>query len=120
MATLAERADISPLVRNFLGVLAQKRRLAALPGIVAAFRAMLAEHKGEATAEVISAVPLDEQQLKALEESVAAYAGKAVSLSSSVDPSLLGGLVVRIGSRQIDASLKTKLHQLELSMRGVG
>lgn len=117
---VADRAGLRVLVRNFLGVLARKRRLFALRSIVAAFRTMLAEHRGEVTAEVVSATPLDERQMDALKESVGRFAGKAVSLSSSVDPGLLAGVVVRVGSRMIDASLKSKLQQLELSMKGVG
>lgn len=120
IVTIADRAGLRGLVRNFVGVLAQKRRLFALRTIVGAFRTMLAEHRGEATAEVVSATPLDERQLAAIKESVAGFAGKAVSLSSSVDPGLLAGVVVRVGSRMIDASLKAKLQQLELSMKGVG
>ena len=108
------------LTGNFLGVLAQKRRLSALPGIIARFTRLLAAERGEETAEVVSAVPLDEAQLgEVTGQRGARYVGKPVSLTAAVDPALLGGLVVRIGSRMIDASLKTKLQQLELSMRGV-
>jgi F-type H+-transporting ATPase subunit delta len=117
---VAERAGLSSFVRNFLAVLAQNRRLFALPQIIDAFNAMLAAKRGEATAEVTSAVPLSDDQLAALKDSVSRYAGKAVQLKSSVDPGLLGGLVVRIGSRMVDASLKTRLQQLEIAMRGVG
>jgi F-type H+-transporting ATPase subunit delta len=119
MAAVAERLGLGDIVQNFLGVLARSRRLAALPAIIAAYRRMLAAHRGEETAEVTSAVPLDEAQLASVREAVAAYAGKPVHLSAAVDPALLGGIVVRIGSRMIDASLKTKLQHLELSMRGV-
>jgi F-type H+-transporting ATPase subunit delta len=120
VTALAERAGLGELVRNFLGVLARSRRLLALSGIIGAFRARLAAQRGEVTAEVSSAVPLDAAQLDALKESVSRFAGKAVSLKAEVDPSLLGGLVVRIGSRMVDASLKSKLRQLELAMKGVG
>lgn len=119
MTSLADSLSLSEVTRNFLGVLAQKRRLAALPGVVRGFKAMLAERRGEQTAEVVSAVPLSDAQLDEVKASVARYAGRQVSLATSVDPGLMGGLVVRVGSRMIDASLKTKLHQLELSMRGV-
>ena len=83
------------------------------------FAALLAAHRGEETAEVTSAVPLDEAQLGDVRDAVAGYVGRPVQLSAAVDPTLLGGLVVRIGSRMVDASLKTKLHNLELSMRGI-
>jgi F-type H+-transporting ATPase subunit delta len=119
LAALAQRIGFAEVTRHFLGLLAEKRRLTALASIAAQFRMLLAESRGEETAEVVSAVPLDEEDLGRLRESVGKYAGRAVSLTSRVDPGLLGGLVVRIGSRMIDASLKTKLHQLELSMRGI-
>ena len=120
VTALADRAGIGDIVTKFLGVLAQNRRLFALPAVTTAFRNRLAAARGEVTAEVTSAVPLDAQQLEAVKANVSRYAGKAVSLTADVDPSLLGGLVVRIGSRMVDASLKTKLQQLELAMRGVG
>ena len=119
MASVADSLSLGEVTRNFLGVLAQKRRLAALPGVARDFKAMLAERRGQQTAEVVSAVPLTPGQLDELKASVGRYAGRDVSLTTSVDPGLMGGLVVRVGSRMIDASLKTKLHQLELSMRGV-
>lgn len=120
VTALAGPAGIGDIVAKFLGVLAQNRRLFALPAITAAFRHRLATARGEVTAEVTSATPLDAEQLEAVKASVSRYAGKAVSLTAAVDPNLLGGLVVRIGSRMVDASLKTKLQQLELAMRGVG
>jgi F-type H+-transporting ATPase subunit delta len=118
-AVLAERIGASEIVKNFLGVLANQRRLAALPAIIDEFARLLAAHRGEETAEVTSAQALDEAQLGDVRDAVAKYAGRPVQLTASVDPTLLGGIVVRIGSRMIDASLKTKLHNLELSMRGI-
>jgi F-type H+-transporting ATPase subunit delta len=118
LATLGEKAGFEPLTRQFLGVLAHQRRLFALPEVVAAYDAMLAEHKGEVGAEVTSAVPLSEEQLASVQRHLSAAVGQAVKLSTSVDPSLLGGLVVRVGSRMIDASIRTKLHQLELALKG--
>ena len=119
MDAVAERLGAGDTVRNFLGVLARQRRLGALGAIIDEFARLLAAHRGEETAEVISAVPLDEAQFGEVREAVAGYVGRPVQLTASVDPSLLGGMVVRIGSRMVDASLKTKLHNLELSMRGV-
>jgi F-type H+-transporting ATPase subunit delta len=115
---LGERLGASATVRNFLGVLARQRRLAALPAIIDEFARLLAAHRGEETAEVVSAAPLDEAQLGSVRDAVAGFVGRPVQLSATVDPALLGGLVVRVGSRMLDASLKTKLHNLELSMRG--
>lgn len=116
---VAERIGASETVRSFLGVLAAQRRLGVLPAIIDEFARLLAAHRGEETAEVTSAQALDDAQLDSVRDAVAKYAGRPVQLAASVDPSLLGGVVVRIGSRMIDASLKTKLHNLELSMRGI-
>ncbi len=119
MGAVAERLGLGDLVAKTLGVLAGQRRLSAFPAVVAEFRRRLALHRGEETAEVTSAVALDEAQLESVRGAVAAYAGRPVQLTASVDPGLIGGLVVRIGSRMVDASLKTKLQNLELSMRGI-
>ena len=119
LEAFADRLGLGDLVRNFLGLLAQKRRLLALSGVLAQFRLLVAAHRGEETAEVVSAAPLEAGDLDRLKASVAHHAGRAVNLTARVDPSLLGGLVVRIGSRMVDASLKTRLQQLELPMRGV-
>lgn len=118
LAALGERAGFHELTRQFLGLLAQKRRLFALPDVVEAYDAMLAEHKGEVGAEVVSAVPLSTEQLESVRQHLTRAVGQTVKLSTSVDPNLLGGLVVRLGSRMIDASIRTKLHQLELALRG--
>ena len=115
---VAAKAGFTDLTQRFLGLLAHKRRLFALPEIIETFNAMLAEHRGEVGAELISAVPLSEQQIEAVREQLAKSVGRTVRLSTAVDPSLLGGLIVRVGSRMIDASIRTKLHQLELALRG--
>ncbi len=119
VAALAERAGFDDLTRRFLGVVADHRRLFALPAVIEAFRAMLAAHRGEVAAELTSAVPLNEEQLAAVREALGRYVGRAVKLTTNVDPSLLGGLIVRVGSRMVDASLRTRLQRLELSMKGV-
>jgi F-type H+-transporting ATPase subunit delta len=118
LAALGERAGFNALTAKFLGVVAEHRRLFALPGIIEAYSAMLAEHKGEVGAELVSAVPLQDQQVTTLEKQLSSAVGKQVLLSARVDPGLLGGLVVRVGSRMLDASLRTKLRQLELAMKG--
>ncbi|MCB9944243.1 MAG: F0F1 ATP synthase subunit delta [Geminicoccaceae bacterium] len=117
---VARKAGLKDLTTKFLGVLANKRRLFALPEVSRAYRDMLAEHKGEMTARVTSAVPLTDEQLEEVKASAAKFAGRAVSVEADVDPALLGGLVVHVGSRMLDASLKTKLQHLEQSMRGIG
>jgi F-type H+-transporting ATPase subunit delta len=120
VTAVAEQLEFDELVRNLLGVLATNRRLFAIGAITVAFRERLARERGEVQAEVVSARELEPSQKKELEESVRRFAGKEVHLKHSVEPALLGGLTVRIGSRMIDASLRTKLQQLELSMRGLG
>ncbi len=115
---VAERAGFHELARQFLGLLAQKRRLFVLPEIVNAYLAMLAHHKGEVSAELVSAVPLSEAQQAAVQQQLSAAMGQTVTLATAVDPGLLGGLVVRVGSRMIDASLRTQLQRLELAMKG--
>ena len=109
---------LSPITRNFLGVLAGNRRLAALPEIVRAFAAIAAAERGEVTAEVTSAHPLTADQLTALGARLQAREGRTVKLTASVDPDLLGGLVVRIGSTQIDSSIRTRLNSLAQAMKG--
>jgi F-type H+-transporting ATPase subunit delta len=117
---IAEKAGMDQLTGRFLGLLAEHRRLFALPGIAKAFSAMLAEHKGEVRAEVVSAVPLGEADLESLKTSIAGFVGQAVTVETRVDPALLGGVVVRVGSRMLDASLRTKLQQLEQTLKGRG
>jgi F-type H+-transporting ATPase subunit delta len=118
ITAVGERAGFVPLTLQFLGLLAHKRRLFALPDVIAAYDAMLAEHRGEVGAEVVSAVPLSDEQLESVRRQLTAAVGQTVKLATAVDPSLLGGLVVRVGSRMIDASIRTKLHQLELALKG--
>jgi F-type H+-transporting ATPase subunit delta len=109
---------LSTLTRNFLGVLAANRRLGALSDIVGAFASIAAAQRGEVSAEVTSAHPLSSAQLKALEARLKAREGKDVKLATKVDPEILGGLVVRIGSTQIDSSIRTRLNTLANAMKG--
>jgi len=109
---------LGEVTRKFLGVLAAGRRLSALPDILRAFSAIAAAARGEVTAQVTSAHPLSDDQLAALSGKLAAREGKAIKLKTSVDPELLGGLVVRIGSQQIDSSIRTRLNSLAQKMRG--
>lgn len=118
MANVAKLLKLAPLTTNFLGVLAQNRRLAKLPEVVRAFATIAAAARGEISAEVTSAHPLSEAQLKALAEKLKAREGKDVKLSATVDPDILGGLVVRIGSTQIDSSIRTRLNTLAAAMKG--
>jgi F-type H+-transporting ATPase subunit delta len=113
-----ERAGLGPLVRNFVGVVARNRRLFALRDMTTAFARLLAAHRGEVTAEVTSAHPLGEAQLARLKAELSAEMKTDVRLQASVDESLLGGLVVRLGSRMIDSSIRSKLRRLEFAMKG--
>lgn len=109
---------LSPLTKQFLGVLAGNRRLSVLPEVVAAFASIAAAQRGEVSAEVSSAHPLTDDQLKALTEKLKAREGREVKLKAKVDPEILGGLVVRIGSKQIDSSIRTRLNTLANAMKG--
>ena len=118
MAGVAEVLGLSGLTRNFLGVLAANGRLSKLPETVRAFAQIAAAQRGEVTAEVTSAHPLNADQLAALGARLKAREGKEVKIRASVDPEILGGLVVRIGSRQIDSSIRTRLNSLAQAMKG--
>ena len=115
---IADSAGLDPIVRNFLGVIVANRRLAILPRILAAFRAQLAARRGEETAEVISAVPLTEAQARAVEAALIRSGHARVRVVARVDPAILGGLVVRIGSRLYDSSIRSRLQRLSQAMKG--
>ena len=118
LTAVAKQVGTSDLAAKFLGLLAAKRRAFTLPDVIDAYAALLAEEKGEVQAEVVSAIELTDEQADDVQKKISKSVGKTVTMTQRVDPSLLGGLVVRVGSRMIDASLKTKLHQLELAMKG--
>lgn len=120
MDAVLERMGASGLTRRFVGLVAHNRRLFALPGIIAAFAQRLAHERGETTAEVVSATPLSQNQLAAIAGALKTSVGTQVVLSTKVDPSLLGGLVVKVGSRMVDSSLKTKLLRLSFAIKGIG
>jgi F-type H+-transporting ATPase subunit delta len=114
------RAGIGGLTGNFLRVVARNRRLFAVPQMIRAFREIAAEARGEAAAEVTAAHALTAEQERDLKATLKSVVDKDVSVKVTVDPSLLGGLVVKLGSRQIDTSLKTKLNSLKLALKEVG
>jgi F-type H+-transporting ATPase subunit delta len=120
MAAIGDAAGFSQLTKNFIGVVADNRRLFAVPAMIKAYQTMLAESRGQATAEVVSAKPLSDAQRKAVADALKQAIGTTVQVEERVDASLLGGLVVKVGSRMIDSSLKTKLQQMRLAMKGVG
>ncbi|MCB1440975.1 MAG: F0F1 ATP synthase subunit delta [Nitratireductor sp.] len=113
------KAKISGLAGDFIRVVAKNRRLFAMTGMLAAFRAMVARHKGEETASVTVAQRLTAAQEKELKAALKSSVGKDVAIEQSVDPSILGGMIVKVGSRQIDTSLRTKLSSLKLALKEV-
>jgi F-type H+-transporting ATPase subunit delta len=117
-AGLAPQLGLDPITANFLGVLARNGRKGQLSAIIRAFRLLAAEHRGETTAEVVSAHPLNDEQIAALKQQLRARAGRDVAIDAQVDPSILGGLVVKLGSQRIDSSIRTKLNRLALAMKG--
>lgn len=120
MSAILKKAGVHVLTRNFVGLIASNRRLYSLPAMIRAYQKLLSAHRGEIAGEVISAQPLSDAQLDAVRKQLAKAMGQEVQLESTVDDSLLGGLVVKVGSRMIDNSLRTKLHNLKVAMKGVG
>lgn len=120
ISAIADKAGLKGLTGNFLRVVARNRRLFAIPGMIRAFVEIAARARGEVAADVVSAHALTSAQEKELAATLKAIAGKDVAVNVAVDPSLLGGMIVRLGSRQIDTSLKTKLNSLELALKEVG
>jgi len=120
ISALLDKAGITGLASNFMKLAAKNRRLFVLPGMIKAFRAQLAEKRGEQIAEVTSAAPLSDDHVAALKEALSSSTGKTVKVAAHVDPALIGGLVVKVGSRMIDASLRTKLNSLKFAMKEVG
>ena len=117
-AALAAELALDPTTSNFLGVLAKNGRKSELRAIIRAYRRLAAEHRGETTAEIVTAYPLKDDQVAALKQQLRARAGRDVNLDTSVDPDILGGIVVKLGSQMIDASIRTKLNRLAQAMKG--
>jgi F-type H+-transporting ATPase subunit delta len=118
IAATAESMKLDPITTRFLGVLAQNRRLTQLANVIRNFNLLAAHHRGETTAEVTSAHPLDEAQVAALKQNLRTRVGRDVAVDLNVDPAILGGLVVKIGSQMIDGSIRTKLNTLAQAMKG--
>ena len=115
---LVPTLGLDPISAKFLGVLADNGRLGELGAVIKAVRKLAADNRGETTAEVTSAHPLNDQQVARLKSNLKARLGRDVAVEAKVDPELLGGLVVRLGSQMIDASIRTKLNTLALAMKG--
>ena len=117
LGTVLERAGIGGLAANFLKLVAANRRLFAVRDMTKAFRELVAQHKGEATAEVTTAEPLKDEHIEALRAALKAVSGKDVDLDIKIDPAIIGGLVVKLGSRMVDSSLRTKLNAIRHAMK---
>ena len=117
-AALAPGLGLDPITANFLGVLARNGRKDQLMPVIRAFRRLADDHRGEETAEVVTARPLNDDQLARLKQQLRTRAGREVTIDASIDPAILGGIVVKLGSRQIDASIRTKLNRLANAMKG--
>ncbi len=117
ITALAEQAGLSPMTQNFLKLVATNRRLFALEAMIGAFLAKAAEARGEVSASAVSAAPMNDEQIKSIRMEIESMVGKAVNLETRVDPDLLGGLIVKVGSKMIDSSLRTKLNKLKTVMK---
>ncbi|RTL62425.1 MAG: F0F1 ATP synthase subunit delta [Hyphomicrobiales bacterium] len=113
------KAGANPLTANFLRVIARNRRLFAVGDMMREYALLLARFKGEVSADVATAHPLTEAQLNQLKDTLRISIGKEVQVNTRVDPNLLGGLVVKVGSKMIDSSLRTKLNNLKVAMKGI-
>jgi len=117
---IAQKMGLSATLANTLGLMATKRRLFVLPQLAATLRGLIADEKGEVTAEVTAAKALSAEQLEKLSASLKASVGKDVKINTTVDESLIGGLIVKVGSKMVDSSIRSKLSALQNTMKEVG
>jgi F-type H+-transporting ATPase subunit delta len=117
-ASLAPQIGLDAVTGNLLGVLARNGRKSQLRPVIRAFKRLAAEHRGETTADVVTARPLKDDQIAALKQQLRARAGREVTIDAQVNPDILGGIVVKLGSQMIDASIRTKLNRLAQAMKG--
>ncbi len=120
MGMILDKLEIHGLAAKFSGVVAENRRLYLLPEMIRQFRTLLSIHNGEIDAEVTSCVALSDKQIAILQEKLSKSVESKVNLTTIIDPNILGGLIVRIGSRMIDSSIRTKLNNLQLSLKEAG
>ena len=120
LTAVLDKAGVTGIAANFLKVLTRNRRLFAIGDVIRAFRALVARFKGEASADVTVAERLSDRNLDALKTALKSVTGKDVALNVKVDPSIIGGLVVKLGSRMVDSSLRTKLNSIKHAMKEAG
>ena len=120
LAAVLDKAGITGISANFLRVLTANRRLFAVSDVIRAFRALVAKFKGEATADITVAEKLSDNNLDALKTALKSVTGKDVTLNVKIDPSIIGGLMVKLGSRMVDSSLRTKLNSIKHAMKEAG
>lgn len=120
ITALLKKAKITTLTKNFVSLITANRRLFAISDMIKAYGMLLSQHRGEITAEVTSASKLTVKQMNAVKSELKAVVGRDVKLDAHIDASLLGGLIVKVGSRMVDNSLKTKLDSLKIAMKEVG
>jgi F-type H+-transporting ATPase subunit delta len=117
LTAVLDRAGIGGLAGNFLKLVTTNRRLFAVRDMIKAFGELVAQHKGEATAQVTVAEQLKDEHVQSLRSALKAVSGKNVSLDIKVDPAIIGGLIVKLGSRMVDSSLRTKLNAIKHAMK---
>lgn len=120
LAAVLDKAGIGGLTGNFLKVVAANRRLFAVRDMIKGYKQLVAKHRGEVTAEVTVAEPLDDKHVEALKDALRSVTGEDVQVALTVDPAIIGGLTVKLGSRMVDASLRTKLNSIKHAMKEVG
>ena len=120
IAAVGKKMGLETVLQNGLGLMAEKRRLFVLPQLIAQLRGMIADDKGEVTADVTSAQALSDAQAEKLAQTLKARVGKDVNINATVDESLIGGLIVKVGSKMIDTSIRSKLSSLQNAMKEVG
>jgi len=118
LSVILERAGIGGIAANFVRVVTTNRRLFAVRDMIRAFRALVARHRGEVSAQITVAEPLNDNNVNALKDALKTVTGgKDIDLDVKVDPAIIGGLVVKVGSRMVDSSLRTKLNAIKFAMK---
>lgn len=120
MGAVCEKMGLSEMVQNLVGLMATKRRLFALPEMIRGYQALMADLRGEMSADVTAARPLSDTQVAALSEQIKTATGRDIKLNVTVDEGIIGGLVVKVGSKMIDTSLRSRLNNLQNAMKEVG